>query len=184
MKEALLLVDLQNDYFPGGKMELNSSIGAVNNAAIVLEKFRNKQLPIIHIQHISVHPTATFFLPDTDGINIHIAVAPLPGEQIFQKNFPNSFCRTPLLNYLRENNIKKLYICGMMTHMCIDATTRAAFDYEFECIVINNACTTKALTFNGQTVPAEHVQNAFMAALGSVYAKIYPADKVIDIINS
>ena len=119
-----------------------------------------------------------FFLPETEGVKIHNAVTPSAEETVFQKYFPNSFRQTPLLNYLRENNIKKLYICGMMTHMCIDATTRAAFDYEFECVVINDACATRSITFNGQTVTAQQVHNAFMAALGSVYAKTIPAKEV------
>ena len=65
----------------------------------------------------------------------------------------------------------------MMTHMCVEATTRAAFDLGFQCTVVHNACATRPLTFGTDTVPARQVQAAFLAALGAVYAKIVSADE-------
>ena len=76
MNNCLVLVDLQNDYFPGGNMELVGIEEAAANAQILLNKFRKAKLPIIHIQHISAHPGATFFLPETDGANINQRVTP------------------------------------------------------------------------------------------------------------
>jgi len=172
MTTALLLIDLQNDYFPGGKMELEGSTEASLQAGKILAFFREKQLPLVHIQHLASRPGATFFVPDTEGVGIHHNVAPLPGEIVMQKNFPNGFRNTPLLDHLRERQVGQVVICGMMTHMCVDATTRAAFDYGFACTVIHDACATRALTFGEQTVPAAQVHAAFLAALGFVYAKV------------
>jgi nicotinamidase-related amidase len=64
----------------------------------------------------------------------------------------------------------------MMTHMCVDATTRAAFDHGFRCTLLHDACATRALSFNGVTVPAMQVQMSFLAALGAVYAKVVGTD--------
>ena len=128
MNTALIIVDIQNDYFPEGKLPLVGPVEASQQAARLLDRFRATQRPIIHIQHIAVRPSATFFLPGTPGADFHPNVQPLPDETIVQKNFPNSFRDTPLLDVLREKQINRLIICGMQTNMCVDATTRAAAD--------------------------------------------------------
>jgi nicotinamidase-related amidase len=172
MKAALLLIDFQNDYFPDGKMECRGSIEAALNAELVLNSFREGFVPVIHIQHISVRPGSTFFLPDTPGVEIHDSVKPLENEAIFQKNFPNAFRKTPLKDYLKMEGIDKLVICGMMTHMCVDSTVRAASDRGFQAVVISDACATRDLAYGDVKVPAEHVQAAFLAALSPVFAQV------------
>ena len=126
MNQTLLLIDIQNDYFPGGAMELAGSSEAGVRAGKLLQVYRQKSLPVIHIQHISTGKGAAFFLPDTKGVLIHESVAPVKGETVFQKNYPNSFRETALLDHLRQQQITRLVIAGMMTHLCIDTTTRAA----------------------------------------------------------
>lgn len=172
MKTALLLIDIQNDYFEGGTMTLVNTNQASENAKLLLGTFRNKNLPIIHIQHIAIKPGATFFLPNTAGAEIHKNVQPTATEKVIIKHFPNSFRETELLNHLSENEITDLVICGMMTHMCIDATTRAAKDFGFNCTLIGDACATRNLEINGEKVKAVDVHNAFLAALNSTYATV------------
>jgi nicotinamidase-related amidase len=172
MKTSLLLIDIQNDYFPGGRMELDGSLKASLRAKDLLTLFRDRNLPIFHIQHISNRKGASFFLPETTGVEIHANANPLPGETVIQKNFPNSFRNTDLLTRLKEAEVNQLVICGMMTHMCVDATVRAAFDHGFNCVAIHDACATKGLTFYGDEIPSEKVNGAFLAALGAVYARI------------
>ena len=89
MKTALLLIDIQNDYFENGKMPLVGSDKAAEKAKLLLDRFRAEGLPIIHIQHIATSPAATFFLPDTKGAEIYEKVLPLPTEKIFIKHFPS-----------------------------------------------------------------------------------------------
>lgn len=180
MTTALLLIDIQNDYFPGGKMELEGSLEASLRAREILSLFQEKGLPLVHIQHVAARPGATFFLPGTEGVKIHQNVEPLPEEVIFQKNYPNSFRNTPLLDHLRSQQVNKVVICGMMTHMCVDATVRAAFDYGLEVTVVHDACATRALTFGDQAIPAAQVHGAFLAALGSIYAKVVSAGDFIE----
>jgi nicotinamidase-related amidase len=175
MPTALLLIDIQNDYFPGGAMELDGSEAAAQCAALLLAAFRNRDLPIIHVQHVSTRPGATFFLPNTRGVEIHESVAPLQGETIVRKHFPNSFRETPLLEHLRDRNITDLVIAGMMTHMCVDTTTRAAADLGFGCRLAHDACATRSLSFGGSTVAAADVQTAFIASLNGLFARVKSA---------
>jgi len=179
MDKCLLIIDLQNDYFPGGKMELVGTQKASANAQMLLNRFRDKNMPVVHIQHISVQPGATFFLPGTHGADINEMVAPEENEVVVVKNYPNSFRNTSLLEILKREKINDLVICGAMSHMCIDATTRAAFDLGFNCVVAEDGCTTKDLIFKEQTIKAPDVHGSFMAALASVYAKVISTDKIV-----
>ena len=176
---ALLLIDIQDDYFPGGAMELVGADEAGAQAGKLLLAFREKSLPVIHIQHVSIRPGATFFLPGTKGMQIHESVRPIDGETIFQKNFPNAFRQTPLLEHLRGAGITHLVIAGMMTHMCVDTSTRAAADQGFVCSLAQDACATRSLAFNGVQVPAESVQAAYLAALNGAFAKVAPASALV-----
>jgi len=177
MKTGLILVDIQNDYFTGGRMELVGMREAGLRAGELLSIFRRRSWPTFHIQHISAHKGATFFLPETEGSAIHETIAPRDGELIIQKNYPNSFRQTSLLQELEKQDVKKLVICGAMSHMCIDATTRAAFDYCFDCTVVQDACATRDLKFSGKTIAAENVHGSFMAALSSAYAQVINLDE-------
>lgn len=180
MTLALLLVDIQNDYFPGGAMEVVGAAAAAAHASTVLSAFRARALPVVHIQHIAARPGATFFLPETAGADIHASVSPRPNEPVFQKHFPNSFRQTPLLEHLRSKGIARLAIVGMMTHMCIDTTTRAAADLGFSCVLCHDACATRSLSFNGVEVAAEHVQAAYLAALNGLFAKVVSSRELLD----
>lgn len=172
MGTALILIDIQNDYFENGTMTLVGSEKASLNAHQILDRFRRDNMPIVHVQHIATRPTATFFLPNTKGVEIHNNVKPLTQEKVIVKHFPNSFLETELLVYLKSKNITDLVICGMMTHMCIDATTRAAKDFGFNITLIGDACATKDLEINEQRVKAADVHNSFLAALNSTYANV------------
>lgn len=160
-------------------MEVVNASAAATQAAKLLEKFRETGLPVFHVQHISTRPGAAFFLPDTEGIDFSPHVEPLPSETIIQKNYPNSFRSTQLESLLKASGTRRLVICGMMSHMCIDATVRAAFDKEFQCIVVHDACATRELAFDGMGIEAQEVHGAFMAALGAVYAQVMSLDETL-----
>jgi nicotinamidase-related amidase len=172
MPTALLLIDIQNDYFPGGNMELVGMTRAATRAGEVLAAFRQAGRPLFHVQHFAQGPSATFFRPDTVGVEIHASVRPLPGEPVIQKHYPNAFRDTGLREALTRAGVEEVIICGAMSHMCIDATTRAAFDHAFQCTVIHDACASRDLLFEGLTIPAAQVHGAFMAALSMRYARV------------
>lgn len=171
-KTGLLIIDLQADYFPGGSMLLDGADAAAARAGEALAAFRAKRWPVFHVKHLSVRPGATFFVPGTAGVEIHAAVAPAAGEPVIEKNFPNAFRGTALKTRLQDAGIGHLVVAGMMTHMCVDASVRAAFDDGYRVTLLADACATRAQSWGGETVASAQVQTAFLAALGSVYATI------------
>ncbi len=178
MKTALLVIDIQKDYFPGGKFPLVEPLAAAQKAYQVLQCFREHDGHHVHIQHISLKPDAAFFVRGTEGSDIHDAVAHFEGEPIVYKHYPNSFRETNLLEMLKGWEIERVVITGMMTHMCVDATARAAADFGFKVIIVEDACATRDLKYGDTTVPAEHVHKAFLAALKS-YGDVMKAEEVI-----
>ncbi len=176
---ALILIDIQKEYFKGGKRELNQPEAATENAKRILEHFREKNEPVFFIQHINRQEGATSFLPGTDGIEIYPDISPLPGECVMVKHAPNSFYQTGLNEKLLENGVSQLVICGMMSHMCIDTTVRAARDFGFPVTLIHDACTTMDLSWNSRVIPAETVHNTFMAALSGAFAKLMSTDEYL-----
>ncbi|MCL1932255.1 MAG: cysteine hydrolase [Candidatus Azobacteroides sp.] len=179
-KKALIIIDVQNDYFEGGAHPLIGSLEASINAKTLLKDFRKKSLPVIHIQHFSTGAGVAFFIPNTKGVEIHENVMPISGEKVIAKNYPNSFRETDLLDYLKLNDITDLVICGMMTHMCVDATTRAAKDFGFTCVVIGDACATRDLEIQEKSVAAGEVQKSFLAALNYFYSIVKNTQEYLD----
>jgi nicotinamidase-related amidase len=181
-KKALIVIDIQNDYFENGAIELVNPIGASLKARQVIDSFREKNLPIVHIQHLSADPVnMPIFISGTFGSEIHENVKPLEGEKVIQKYYPNSFKETDLLDFLKANEVSELIVTGMMTHMCVDSTTRAAKDLGFDCTVIGDACASRDLEINGKTVKSEDVHNAFLSALTFFYAKVQSADEFLSV---
>ncbi len=178
MNKALLIIDVQNDYFAGGRAELHEPLLALTNIEKTIATFRDKKLPVIHVQHINTREGATFFLPGTDGAKIHKKLIPLEGEHLVVKHAPSSFLGTSLSNILRENGIVELVIVGMMSHMCVDTTVRACMDHGIKVTLLADACATKSLTFDGTTIPAETVHATFMASLNGTFARVIPTTEL------
>lgn len=184
MNPTLLIIDIQNDYFSGGKMELVKMDEAAGNAQKLLSYFRKNNLPIVIIQHLATKPNASFFIPETSGAEIHHSIRPLQNETVIIKNFPNSFRNTNLQQYLQALDSKDLVICGAMSHMCIDTTTRAAADLGYSCTLISDACATRDLSYNDQKVKAADVQIAYMAALNGTFAQVISTEQFLDTTSS
>jgi nicotinamidase-related amidase len=178
MNTALLVIDIQNDYFPGGKHPLVKPLEAAKKAYELLQCFREHGGHHVHIQHISLKPDAAFFVKGDRGSDIHDSVAHFEGEPIVRKHYPNSFRETNLLEMLKEWGIERVVIAGMMTHMCVDATARAAADFGFHVMIAEDACATRDLQYGGATIPADLVHKSFLAALKS-YGRVMKTDEII-----
>jgi|SRR5687768_7786943 len=175
---ALLVIDIQNDYFPGGAMELEGADAAGEKAGGAIRAFRSRGLPVIHVRHLSTRAGATFFIPGTRGAEIHALVRPAGEESVVEKNYPNSFRATALQELLQKQGIKSLAVAGMMTHMCVDATVRHAADLGYKVTLLGDACATRAQAYGGESVPARQVHAAFLAALNGFYAKVIPSHEL------
>lgn len=176
---ALLLIDIQNDYFPGGKFPLHESDIAAQKAKLMLNEFRERNSVIIHIKHISLAQNARFFLPDSAGSEINSIVEPLEREHVIIKHYPNSFRDTGLCDLLRDMNITDLTICGMMTNICVESTVRAARDLGFNCTVISDACTTRSFELYRKIIPAEQIHNSFLASMNYIGVKVIPSEEFL-----
>jgi nicotinamidase-related amidase len=175
MTRALVVVDIQNDYFPGGANPLDGPEAAAGKARSLLDAFRASGEQIVHVKHVWDAPDALYLRPGTPGGEINDAVRPDPGEAVVEKAFPNAFLETPLDRGLKDAGADQLIVCGMMTSMCVDATVRAAVDLGYEVAVAHDACATMALEFGDRRVAAADVHAAFLAALADGYATVGPA---------
>jgi len=169
---ALILVDIQKDYFDGGRWTLSKMDQASDNAAKVLAHARAAGDMIVHIHHEIPSDTAPFFRPGSEGAEIHPKVAPQAGEDVILKHKPNSFLNTRLHDTLGSRGISNLVIVGAMSQMCIDATTRAAADLGYKVTVVHDACAARDAEFDGVAVPAAQVHAAFMSGLSGSYATV------------
>ena len=179
MKQALLLIDIQNEYFEGGKRTLHEPLKALGNAELVLKRFREAGAPVIHVQHINTGAGAASFLPGSDGVNIHERLTPLQTEHVVVKHEPSSFFGTNLLDILRGEDITDLVVGGMMSHMCIDTTVRACKDHRVGVTLLEDACATMNLTFQDTVIPAQTVHRAFMAALNGMFARVITTEEYL-----
>ncbi len=164
-RTALVLVDFQNDYFTNGRFELENTTAAANKAGELLSHFREKELPVIHIQHIFENSDAPFFAPDTTGADIYPDLAPKQGETLIIKHQINSFTDTHLEQHLIELGIEKLIIVGAMAQACIQSITRSAVEKGYQCEVIQDAVAAPALEHNGMPLSGEQILAANLVSL-------------------
>ncbi|GGC82131.1 cysteine hydrolase family protein [Chelatococcus reniformis] len=176
---ALIIVDLQNDYFPGGKFTLSGIDAAAANAGRLLEAWRASGEPVVHVRHEFPVPEAPFFAPGSEGARINAAVATREGEPVVLKHQVNAFRDTDLKDILDGKGVEDVVIVGAMSHMCIDAATRAAADLGYKATVVHDAVATRDLEFNGTVVPAAQVHAALMASLGFAYAAVRSTDELL-----
>lgn len=170
--KAIIVVDIQNDYFPGGKWELVGAEEAADNAVRIIAHARKRGDLVVHVRHDSLTMDAAFFVPGSHGVQIHDKVRNVPGEPLVIKHFMNPYRETPLKSLLDESGVTDVVVVGNMSHMCIDAVTRASDDFGYATTVIHDACASRDLSFNGVDVPAGLAHAAFMAALKFGYAEV------------
>lgn len=176
---ALILIDIQNDYFENGNWPVAKMFDVSKNAARLLAHARDQGCAVFHIRHEIPSDDAPFFRPGSQGAEIHASVAPSGEEPVITKNRPNSFQGTSLREDLEAKGIKEVVICGAMSQMCIDATTRSAVDFGYSVSVIEDACGAKEQSFSGVAVSASQVHAAFMAPLAMSYARVISTDVYI-----
>lgn len=178
-QRALILIDIQNDYFPGGRWTLSGMDAAADNAARLLAAARQAGDLVVHIRHEFPTSEAPFFVPGSVGAQIHPKVQNLNAEPVVLKQQINAFRDTDLKAILDRHGVQEVVICGAMSHMCVDAATRAANDFGFACTVVHDACASRDLEFNGVTIPAAQVHAAYMSALQFGYATTVSTDEFL-----
>ncbi len=167
-KSALLLIDIQDFYFPGGRLQLENPEMAGMNAGLILDHFRKIELPVYHVRH-------NF----ESGGNIHHYVKPEAGEPVLSKDQVNAFLDTELLGMLQADSVEQLVICGMQTHMCVEAAVRAGHDLGFTCLLVADACATRALQYEEHIISAKNVHYSTIKTLQGSYARVVTTENLI-----
>jgi nicotinamidase-related amidase len=168
-KRALIIVDVQEFYFPGGFSPLVEPEKASEKAGEVLDQFRSNDELVVHVKHATKKDSA-----------IHRNVAPRKGEKVVTKRFANSYRETELRNFLIDNKITEVVICGMMTHMCVEATARASADFGYDVIVLDDACATKDVIYDSDTVRAAQVHHSTLGSIDRYYGKVMKTAEFLD----
>ena len=176
---ALIMVDLQNTY-TRGVMALEGVEAAVDQAAILLARFRDAGRPVIHIVH-DAGAGSPYDLNDEIG-QIIAAVAPQNGEPVIAKNYPSSFEKTNLDTQLKALGVNDIVLAGFMTHMCINSTARAAFNLGYSPTIVASTTATRALpVVGGGEVPAKAVHEAALAGVADLFALVIPNVETLEI---
>jgi len=153
----------------GTAVAIDNPEAASLNCKRIIEKFRSEKSLVVHVGHNTEKDSA--FHPD---------VAPAEGERVFHKDEVSAFNGTGLLAYLRDNGVEKVVVCGMMTHMCVEAAVRAAHDLGFECVLVGDACATRDLDYGKNTVKAADVHASTLGTLEGSYATVVDTKTFLD----
>ncbi len=167
---ALIMIDLQNTY-RRGVMRLHGVEPAIAEAAKLLEIARDLKVPVFHIQHDGGAGSPYDIGAEIGAIAEE--VAPIAGEPVITKHYPNSFVQTDLDERLKAIGIQKIMLAGFMTHMCINSTAHGGFNLGYAPTVVASTTATRALEgTNGQVLSAQQMQEAAIASTRDLYAAI------------
>lgn len=176
MSAALLVIDVQNDYFPGGNHPLVGPEEAAAVVARLLERFRDRGEPVIHVRHQWDAPDAPYLKAGSPGGEIHDSVRPRDGEVVIDKAYPNAFLDTELAERLDATGADRLVVVGMMTNMCIDASVREAVDRGIDTVLVADGCAASELAYGSTKVDGATVHAAFVAALSDAGATVVASE--------
>lgn len=170
---AVVVIDAQNEYVDGG-MPLPGVQAALSEIGGLLARARKAGTPVLHVKHVGRAGGA--FDPGARRGEIADAVKPAAGEAVVEKKLPNSFAGTDLAEKLTALGRKEVVIAGFMTHMCVEATARAALDLGLKVTVVASATATRDLPdpLTGEAVPAAEVQRNALTALNDRFATVVP----------
>jgi nicotinamidase-related amidase len=171
---ALIVIDVQNDYFSGGAWALPHAERALLNIRRLIERARERQQPVVFIQHVTPAGSPVF-AKGSRGCDLHAGLDVRPDDPLFQKAHPSSFQGTGLQDFLQQAGVRALDVCGFMTQMCCDTTTREAYARGYTVRLFKDACAAKDLVVDGDTIPHEVVHKASLGALAR-FARILPTD--------
>jgi len=162
MKRALLVIDVQNEYFTGA-LPITHPAGHLQNILQVMDAAQGK-MPVVVIQHHFTDPAMPFFQKNSQGWKLHSEVEKRPRDLLVEKTLPGSFTNTPLEKYLKEQGIDTVAIAGYMTHMCCDTTAREAVHRGFKVEFLSDATGTLPLDNKAGQVNAEELQRSILCA--------------------
>jgi nicotinamidase-related amidase len=182
---ALILIDIQNAFddlaFWGGN---RNNPNAEANAAILLEMWRKKRLPVFHIKHNSIMP-GSILAEGQHGNQIKDIVKPLGGEPVIGKHVNSAFIGTDLKQRLDEQGIKSVVVIGLTTDHCVSTTSRMAGNYGYETYVVDDATATfDRKGSDGTIFPATVIHQTTLASLHNEFATVLSTETILRTIEN
>lgn len=177
-RTALVVVDVQLDYFPGGRFVLFRPRAVLRQTLRLRDWARRQGLPIFWIRHTGT-AESLFLRPGSPGQALHPDLAPLPGETVVDKAYPNSFLGTGLEDQLRARGVDTVVWAGMMSWMCVDSSVRHAHDRGFQNILARDAVASGWMKGPYGLVTPWSAQRAFVTALGFHHARVVTTEQVV-----
>ena len=178
MKEALLVIDVQNEYFTG-KLPVTYPRDSFEKILTVMDHALAQRIPVAVIQHTNPAPEAATFKKGTSGWELHDAIKEQQVDIILEKNLPGSFTGTGLEAWLKENRISTITIAGYMTQMCCDTTARQAFHRGYKVNFLSDATGTLAITNPAGSVSDEELHRAVLVTQAMVFSRVLTSDEWI-----
>jgi nicotinamidase-related amidase len=182
MKRALLVIDVQNEYF-SGKLPVSYPSGSLDNIVKALDTATAQKIPVVMVQHTAPQPDSKTFRKGSPEWELHPEIARRPYDILIEKNLPGSFTGTSLENWLRENNIDTLVISGYMTQMCCDTTSRQAVHLGFNVEFLADATGTLAIQNDAGAVTAEELHRAILVTQAMRFSKVLKTADWIELVS-
>lgn len=178
MRDALLVIDVQNEYFTGN-LPVSYPAGSLDRILAAMDHARQNNVPVVVIRHTSLAPEATTFRKGTHGWKLHDEIRQRHADLILEKNLPGSFTGTPLEIWLRERSIGRVTIAGYMTQMCCDTTARQAFHRNFAVVFLSDATGTLDITNNAGSISAADLHRATLITQQQRFSCVMTTDEWI-----
>lgn len=174
VKQALLVIDVQNEYFTG-RMPLVYPPGSLENVLRAMDAAIENEIPVIVVQHTAPQPDSSVFIKGTDGWSLHPEVKKRSNSMVIEKHLPGSFTGTDLDAWLKSRDIDTIVIAGYMTHMCCDTTARQAMHLGYAVRFLSDATGTLSINNDTGAVSAEELHKAVLVVQNSRFSEVLTA---------
>jgi nicotinamidase-related amidase len=182
MNDALLVIDVQNEYFTGS-MPVTYPQGSLENILKAMDQAHAESVPVVVIQHTNQALGAVTFRKGTDNWELHNEIKQRHSDILIGKNLPGSFTGTSLGSWLKERDISKVTIAGYMTQMCCDTTARQAFHRGFAVNFLSDATGTLSVTNTAGTISAIDLHRAILITQQMRFSRVLTTDEWIKRLN-
>jgi nicotinamidase-related amidase len=179
MKRALLVIDVQNEYFTG-KLPVTYPPGSLENIVRAMEHARQNRIPVVVIQHTSPQKDAAVFRKGTKEWDLHPKIASQVYDHLIEKNLPGSFTGTDLESWLKEKKIDTIVITGYMTQICCDTTARQAVHMGLAVEFLSDATGTLPVSNKAGSVTAEELHRAILVTQAMMFSKVMTTDQWLE----
>lgn len=176
---ALIVIDMQKGM---AREAARNNPAAESNIARLLERWRERSQPVVHVRHLSLTPGSPFW-PGQPGAEFQDALAPRSGEHVVDKHVTDAFAQSELERWLHQRSISALVFVGVSTNMSVEASVRSAACLGFSCTVVADACFTFARPdLDGAPRSAEDLHRVSLANLSGEYARVVQSEQALGLV--